>query len=176
MNNEKGQKREKEDTKIVCCNVCNVKCRNNYDLNRHFLTSKHTKNQLENENEQKSAEPENILFECIKCKFQCSKKYDWERHIQTQKHKKAEIVEKNKDKIQCECGKYYSSKSGMWMHKKKCNFNKANEISKFDKELILFLLKQNNELLDIIKAKLIEQPIISTNLNNNTTTEHMMSE
>jgi hypothetical protein len=70
------------------------------------------------------------MFECNTCYFKCNKKYDWDRHIQTEKHKKAEIVEKNKGKIQCECGKYYSSKSGMWMHKKKCNVinNKVNEV------------------------------------------------
>ena len=174
MNNAKEQK----NVYNLRCEICDITCRNKYDLDRHFLTAKHEKRQLSNNYEQKCVE-KGDTFECKTCHFKCSKKYDWERHLQTQKHKKAEIVEKNKGKLQCECGKYYSSKSGMWMHKKKCNIinntvievKEENIINKDD--VLVSILKQNSELLEIIKTKMIEPSITTnshnTNNSNNTT-------
>ena len=107
---------------------------------------------------------------CEKCDFVCSYLRDWNRHIARPKHqnidfgndfekkaqKKAQIV---KEYI-CNCGKKYSSNSGLWKHQKKC-YDKPSEaieniiiekVDIFDKELIITLVKQNAELLEIIKT------------------------
>jgi hypothetical protein len=107
---------------------------------------------------------------CEKCDFVCSYLRDWNRHIARPKHqnidfgndfekkahKKAQIV---KEYI-CNCGKKYNTNSGLWKHQKKCddNTSETNEnvviekVDIFDKELIITLVKQNAELLEIIKT------------------------
>jgi hypothetical protein len=113
---------------------------------------------------------------CKKCDFVCSYLRDWNRHIARPKHqnigfgndfekkahKKAQIV---KEYI-CNCGKKYNTNSGLWKHQKKCydNTSETNDntipekTNICDKELIITLVKQNAELLEIIKN--------GTNINN----------
>jgi len=106
---------------------------------------------------------------CEKCDFVCSYLRDWTRHIARPKHqnidfgndfekkptKKAQIVKE----YVCNCGKKYSGNSGLWKHQKKC-YDKQSEandniiiekVDVFDKDLIITLVKQNAELLEIIK-------------------------
>ncbi len=49
-----------------------------------------------------------------------------DRHLLTDKHKNAILetkkAKKGYDEISCECGKIYKTKSGLWKHKKICNF------------------------------------------------------
>ena len=49
-----------------------------------------------------------------------------DRHLTTDKHKKSILeikkAKKGQDDISCECGKIYKTKSGLWKHKKICNF------------------------------------------------------
>jgi hypothetical protein len=113
---------------------------------------------------------------CEKCDFVCSYLRDWKRHIARPKHqnidfgndfekkahKKAQIVKE----YVCNCGKKYSTNSGLWKHQKKCDDNTCEindnivteKVDIFDKELIITLVKQNAELLEIIKN--------GTNVNN----------
>ena len=105
---------------------------------------------------------------CEKCDFVCSYLRDWNRHIARPKHKnidfgndfekkptkKAQIVKE----YTCNCGKKYSTNSGLWKHQKKCEHNDAikeninqDKVNICDKELIITLVKQNAELLEIIK-------------------------
>jgi hypothetical protein len=119
---------------------------------------------------------------CNKCNFLTCKKTDYTRHILTAKHKIAtdsnSLATKN-EKIHkvfvCEkCNKEYYDRTGLWRHTKKCNIEdnnqdnhnqNANEVKEksdiFDKELFMTLLKQNAELLEIIKN--------GTNNNSNNT-------
>jgi hypothetical protein len=65
---------------------------------------------------------------------------------------------KNSTKIKCECGKEYSHRQSLSVHKKKCNFKNNEEIKietekdtsenidLTDKNLILMLIQQNNQL------------------------------
>jgi len=120
-------------------------------------------------------------FYCEKCDFKCSLKSDMSRHLSTRKHKssvdgiKMELnyINLHSNKHQCNCGKEYKSQSGLWKHQQKCNIEtniqdinqNANEVKEksdiFDKELFMTLLKQNAELLEIIKN--------GTNNNSNNT-------
>jgi hypothetical protein len=101
------------------------------------------------------------IFCCNFCYFNTSKKTDYVRHITTQKHKNNVLTtddngknEKNEKKHICEnCDKEYNDRAGLWRHKKKCQETSAilhnNEPT--DKELIMMLVKQNTELLEVIK-------------------------
>ena len=124
---------------------------------------------------------------CILCDYKCSKKYSWERHILTSKHLNATVrnegAKKGENegyKLNCEfCNKEYYDRSGLWRHKKKC---KQLEIQKdiktdcieslTDKELILTLLKQNAELLEIVKngTHVTTNNNFNNNCNNNNKT------
>ena len=124
-------------------------------------------------------------FYCEKCVFKCSLKSDMSRHLSTRKHKsnvggiKMELnyINLHSIKHQCNCGKEYKSQSGLWKHQQKCNIETNNQNNNqtnnqinngvkeksdiCDKELVITLLKQNAELLEIIKNG-------TNNINNNT--------
>ena len=105
-------------------------------------------------------------YVCSFCVIKCCRKSEWTRHIKTKKHKNNEngeisnIWPTNVTHI-CECGKKYKDRGGLWRHKKKCVnliscenknieyiFQKEN--SETNKDVILSLLKQNNEFKDLI--------------------------
>jgi len=79
---------------------------------------------------------------------------------------------KNKEYI-CKCNKIYKSHSGLWKHRNICNFiTKKPEIVEkdeiTDKELILQLLKQNQEFKEQIMELVKKDNIFTTNNINNT--------
>jgi hypothetical protein len=106
------------------------------------------------------------FFICKKCDFNTSNKKDYTRHLKTKKHLSNDsqcISNKNTQEThyECSCGKIYKDNSGLWRHKKKC-LNKnvdlndtIEDVDVSDKNLILTLIQQNNELqkqmLDVIK-------------------------
>jgi len=68
-------------------------------------------------------------YECKICDFNTSKKTDYFRHLVTKKHKtnenqKNENLEINEKKrtVFCNCGKLFKTRSGLWKHKKKCEY------------------------------------------------------
>ena len=102
--------------------------------------------------------PKNAEFHCKFCDFKCSKKSNFETHSKTKKHmyrlngnnmENAEI--KKCQSLTCECGKNFSTSSGLWKHKQKCQENIDDNIKNHDKisdkELIMMLVKQNSELI-----------------------------
>ena len=135
-------------------------------------------------------------FHCIVCDYSSSKINDYSKHLLTAKHKKNEndskmIVNyglkspKVAEKYKCECGNKYKYDSGYYRHKKKCIFikEKPNEekeqtkidenidIDLSDKNLILTLIQQNNELqkqiLEVIKNGTNNTNNIINNNNSN---------
>jgi len=95
---------------------------------------------------------------CKYCDFNASKKNDYERHLSTQKHKNnistTDDNEKHAKKHTCNyCEKEYNDRAGLWWHKQKCQ-EIICDIQKddlADKDLIMMLVKQNSELLEVIK-------------------------
>ena len=71
-------------------------------------------------------------YYCEVCDYNCSKKYNWDKHLTTSKHFKAtesnntatEKWQKVASKMFCceNCGKEYNDRTGLWKHKKICNF------------------------------------------------------
>jgi hypothetical protein len=86
-----------------------------------------------------------------------------------------DLVQKSSEKFQCICGICFNNRTTLWRHKKKCSFvNKTNEDtyqeenSMSDKDLIIMLVKQNTELMDMLKNNTTSQANHNTNsLNNN---------
>jgi len=122
------------------------------------------------------------IFNCDLCDYNTCRKSQYERHLSTDKHKKREndskMVVNDSDLVpkssniffECDCGKIYKYDSGYYRHKKTCNYsiNPPTEKpqSNIEKdELIIALLKQNSELLEIVKN--------GTNITNNTNTNCM---
>jgi hypothetical protein len=128
------------------------------------------------------------LFSCEKCDYECSKQSEWNKHVLTQKHQNNDNeLQKNLQNLQnftCDCGNTYKYRQGLWTHKKKCTFTKETinkekdetksdtniDIDIFDKNLILTLIQQNNELqkqiLEVCKNTSINNSN-NTNSNNN---------
>ena len=108
-------------------------------------------------------------FVCVFCDYTTCKKSDYNKHLSTDKHKKAkngskmvvngsDLSPKVAQIYKCNCGKIYKYDSGYYRHKKKCSIdNEVIEISNnaqselTDKNLIVMLVKQNTELLEVIK-------------------------
>jgi len=133
---------------------------------------------------------------CINCNFKCSKNIDWERHINTLKHKnrtnlnniEQQITPENTENIfVCKkCNKKYKARNSLWYHEKKCNIintiennnsfqeniiensKDLPETEKTDKELIILLLKQNNELQNKV-LEICKNSSMNNSNNNNTT-------
>jgi hypothetical protein len=150
MTTEKTKKNEK---KFSCSHCDFVTCKKT-DFNRHNLTQKHKNNVLTTDDN-----------------------------------------EKNEKKYKCEfCEKKYKDRAGLWRHKKTCieNNNTSNDslnnelisneiisselINKFDlydkdissKDLIMMLVKQNSELLEVLKNGTHNTNSHNTNSNNKT--------
>jgi hypothetical protein len=107
-------------------------------------------------------------FSCDTCHIKTNNKKDFEKHLLTAKHQNLTKVNKSKhffpifpqeenDKLSCEfCDKKYTSRAGIWKHKKQCKFKFCNIT---DKEIINALINQTEKLTKILE-----------NGTNNTTT------
>jgi hypothetical protein len=112
-----------------------------------------------------------VKFFCEFCDYGCFKKSSWTQHLLTSKHIKAKngLMPANK-KYACEsCNMSFRHQSSYCRHKKKCIIDKnVTTNNTLDKELIIMLVKQNTELLDILKNSNTSQANHNTNsLNNN---------
>ena len=140
------------------------------------------------------------IFYCKSCDFTSSKESNYLNHVLTRKHKNQQKINILKNTISsldnaniCVCGKLYKERSGLWRHRKKCpmvlkndvyggNNNVTDNDIDMDKaftkdELLLKLIKDNDEMMKIIKGQQ-EQinsiiPKIGNITNNNTTNNTM---
>ena len=104
-------------------------------------------------------------FYCKNCDYGTSKKSSFTNHIRSAKHGKsiigdapkinyAKIMPATKIYICNNCSKSYQSRNGLWKHQKTCLLNDETNIKESvisDKELIMMLVKQNSQLMDVIK-------------------------
>jgi hypothetical protein len=100
------------------------------------------------------------LFCCKKCNYNTSRKMNFERHILTDKHKKRvmEPLEPNIEQIEqieqkkgftCHCGAIYAYSRGLSKHKKICGSRKNEGDIKVLTNLVLEVVKQNQELVSL---------------------------
>jgi hypothetical protein len=117
-------------------------------------------------------------FSCERCHYNTCHKYNFDKHLYSAKHtrmtnddkrgqKVAEVV--NKKEFICNCGKSYKHRQGLWKHKQDCSHsipkseNKLNPYDSIsDKELIMMLIKDNNEL----RKMMMEQQSLMIESNN----------
>ena len=125
-----------------------------------------------------------LNISCDQCCFITDNKKDFSRHILTLKHKRMTKGVKMDDYFtqDCECGKKYKFKQGLWKHQQKCKIFQNmtcdnllpcdNEI-KLLTNLVLDVVKQNQELtnkiVDICKTS-ITTNISNTNINSHNKT------
>ena len=114
-------------------------------------------------------------FLCVCCQYKTRNKKDYERHLMTPKHSKKTIILQNTTEnttktpilpqisdcnYNCVCGKSYKHHSSLWFHKKTCNPTPENITmtiqepepgnNQYSSDLILELLKQNQEFKELI--------------------------
>jgi len=107
------------------------------------------------EKAQKSAQ----IFFCNLCNYTSCKKNDYNRHLSTLKHSSNVLatninIKNSKMNHICKmCCKEFKDRTGLWRHKKKCQETKIDlyKSESNDKDLIMILVKQNSELLEVIK-------------------------
>jgi hypothetical protein len=119
------------------------------------------------------------IFECKNCNYYTSRKSQYDRHLLTDKHCTLQNPTSKKfhtiKTYVCVCGKSYKHSSTFYSHKKNCGENNSNnndnssKLSTLDKDdLIITLLKQNAELLEIVKNGTHNTTNNTTNNNNHT--------
>ena len=128
----------------------------------------------------KSSVPESSeKYYCNICDYNTRRHSQFERHLNTRKHKintkstdfnnfQQKINEKSSNLFPCECGKKYKERSGLWRHKKICQFTEDNLIHYNNndnsdnnndnkvtnhlsyQDIVLSLINDNKELRNVI--------------------------
>jgi hypothetical protein len=155
-----------KEKKILFCEPCNVHFAHWTTQETHNNTKKHHKMaeaHIPNELEQCKLPKTTNSFVCQYCDFICYKQSNYDKHLLTAKHKnraKLNILEQKMPKnagqlFKCTCGKTYSARNSLWYHKQKCKLEEPNSDSDgpaiiSSKDLIMMLIKENNELKNIM--------------------------
>ena len=108
---------------------------------------------------QKNSQKFSNNFYCEKCDYKTCRKSDFNKHLQSKKHNDTNdtLNDTKKFSFICNCGNIYKYHSGFYRHKKVCKFSNENKeiIINNDKDnmkdLVLELIKQNNDLQKTIK-------------------------
>jgi|GEM_PF-591125 len=162
------------------CKKCMVRFTEKIMLENHMINHHVTPSPTELElNVDKSSD----TFVCKICDYSTSRKSQYERHLLTDKHKKFENVyiklPTEYDQHKCSCGKIFSHRQSLSVHKKKCkqeqqiiNETKSPEITT---ELVMQLIKQNQELQNLLleqNNKMFELAKEGKSITNNNTTNN----
>jgi hypothetical protein len=118
---------------------------------------------------QKTNDNSEYKFYCNFCDYGTSKKSSFDDHLVSARHKNRRLGDSkltnsaailpNTYKFICSnCSRPYQSRNGLWKHQKKCiedsvEENSANikESLLSDKELMMMLVKQNSQLMEVLK-------------------------
>jgi hypothetical protein len=131
---------------------------------------------------------ETLKFSCNACNFKTKNKKDFGKHLMTAKHNALKAIEESKTKIMCceNCNKEYKSRNGLWYHKKKCEktqkIQNPQEKTQYDnsyenmyeKEIIMQLLKQNNDLSNKV-IEMMSTPTINNSMINSNNKQFNMN-
>ena len=127
------------------------------------------------------------LYECKTCQYNTCRKSQYDRHLLTAKHQNEtnettlnQTENQELKKYVCVCSKECNSRSTLWRHKKDCKQpqhllkDDQIDISTLDMNLIMQLLKQNDEFKGLMveqNNKMMEtfQEVCKNGINNNTT-------
>lgn len=136
----------------------------------------------------KKSQPE---FYCKICDYQCSRKTDYEKHLLTRKHEMKQNETKKSSKVvtpfMClKCNKVLKSRTSYWRHTKNCCGDNevicetiTSEIEEAsntkDKDVIMLLLKQNQEFKELIVSQNNQIVELSKNGSTNNSYNHTNS-
>lgn len=122
---------------------------------------------------------EAMVYTCELCDYISCKKFNYEKHLSTIKHKVTvgDICHLSGDAkvYTCKvCSATYGSRNGLWKHSKLCVLTPPQPIRLdehlSDKDLIVMLMKQNTELMDLLKTSVPAAGQITNSLNTTTNT------
>jgi hypothetical protein len=146
------------------CQSCDYSTSKKSHYDEHLLTSKHRNRYFLQKN--------GTYFCCENCDYVTSKKSNYDKHLITDKHaerSKVNTENTNVAVLSCQhCGCPFKSRTGLWKHSKICTGTKNEVIEQqttTDKDLIMMLIKQNSELMEILKNG-------TNNICNNTVNSH----
>ena len=125
----------KKNAQIYCCESCDYNTSKKSSYANHLLTAKHKNNAYSAELCNKYAPK----FHCKTCDYNTSRKSSYDNHVLSLRHKKANEIYKN------------------YTNNNLCEDSSNNQISG---ELVMELLKQNNEFRELLKdqnKQLLEQ-------------------
>ena len=155
----KKEKKEKTIKEPLYCNTCNVTFMTTTLQERHNKTNKHIK-LLNLQMSTNKMSKNDDRFICESCNFKCSKQCDFNRHRMTAKHKRLQNQPEKRKKepgyFECECGKIYKERTGLWRHKNKCTYvdTMNNDIVKIDALVsVAFNKKPNLERISAADGK-----------------------
>ena len=119
-----------------------------------------------------------IYYCCIGCAFNSLHKGDYSKHLLTPKHNRMTPTdEKNPDKpklFECDCGKSYTTRHGLYRHRKTCLFEEIlpvetaiqePTIDHFNMEMILDIIKENQEFKNLLLEQ--NKQVIELHKDNN---------
>ena len=139
-------------------------------------------------------------FNCESCNYITQHKRDFDKHLLTAKHKRMTNDDENTykcpEKFECECGKLYKFRQGLFSHKKSCK-GQPNKVDNSDRilttQVVMQIINQNqefktmlmeqqkenkdlmNKMVEITQNQLISPTTISninSNINSNNTTNN----
>ena len=178
------------------CSLCNYYGFSQEYIYEHFY-SVHSEYMQNTDNTYENSPPIRQCFYCVKCKYKCNKKSDYVKHCASKKHNKDIGVQ---SEYVCHCGKTYKHRQSLHSHKIMCdtycessnhvvdnqtlNHTVTNNYQRNDvtneplnqTELIVELLKQNQEFKDLIleERREFQQIITDQNKQLNNQSEKMM--
>ena len=134
----------------------------------------------------KSSVPESSdIYICKFCDYYTSRRSQYNRHILTPKHKinslSTFVNTKSSAGYMCSCGKKYKERTGLWKHKKICEFRQEHQLDLLhtpssnvtDKDVIMMLIKDNSELKNmLLEQQNMMMKVIENGTNNTTTTNN----
>ena len=168
--------------KTHICKICDFITSRNQDYEMHLVTAKHKRKLLETN---QNLNIPSVGFHCNECNYTTLKKNLFEKHQNSIKHIRNMNKEPIVNKHICDvCNKEYLNSSGLWKHKKICQVLESkpevletkteltNELREPDMkplmltvEMFMDLMKQNKELIELVKTN--AGGTVNTNCNNN---------
>ena len=124
----------------------------NQELNNSEAVSKQKqKYKQENIEEIIKKKSNKFSYKCDVCKYTTTRDSQRKRHEMTPKHKLLIKQKSNESNTNiCECGKRYAFASGLYLHEKTCTHLKNKSPEGYTNQIIMKLLKDNEEMKQII--------------------------